>query len=228
MARNIGIKTSCVTRSPGRNWRSGRARSRPRELERWIGTRERGRASIINERRDVVLRGLIVKNLTENTCGIIRLESCRDCWATDTLHIGTDTGAKGRLCGRVRNLRISETMLLRVGSRPRHNAGYVNNANERKPRVSIDNRDQETAGAILRKSYYAPGCCKLIPTQVAARRVGKRSSVRGLFAVRDPVRKAIVVRRCTGRYHCGYQRRSREPSRSRSTSKHGSQVEYYK
>src|ERR1700722_1334118 len=227
MARNVGIKTSCVTRSPGRNSRSGRARSRPRELERRIGTREWVRSSVINERRDIVLRGLIVENLTEDTCGVIRRKRRCDCGATDTLHIGTDTGAKGRLHGRVRDLRIRETMLLRVGSRSRHNPRDINDANKRKSRVTVNYRDQETARAVLRKSHHAAGSCKFIAAQVAASRVRERSSICRLFAVSDAVRQPIVIRRRAGRDHGGYQRRSREASRSRSASKHGGQVEYY-
>jgi hypothetical protein len=69
-------------------------------------------------------------------------------------------------------------MLLRVGSCPGHYTRDVNYGNKGKSWVSVDDRNQVTAGAVLRKIYHAAGGRDFIAAEVAAGRVGERSSIR--------------------------------------------------
>jgi len=197
MARNGRVKTGRVPRYARWDRWTRNAWRATEKLERRIGTRET--IVLIHYHRVVRWVGAIVVNLPHNTGGEIRRKSCRDCGASGTQDIGTDTGTKRILSQRVRNLGISETMLLRVGSRSGYNARNVNNSDKWKSRVSVNDRNEVATGAVLRKSHDAAGCRNFITAQIATARVGERSSICGRHAPGDSGGPIII-----GRGACGY------------------------
>src|ERR1700683_1019160 len=211
MASHIRVETGGMAGGAGRNRWTGRAGHRAEELKRRIGADKPIRGVLANVIyhgvRIIILGSAVVVDLAKDARGEVRRKRCCDRRTARSGDIGTNTRTEGICSSRVRDLRIGETMLLRVGSGSSHDPGGVNDGDEGKSRIAVDYRKKKTRGAVLRESHDSAGCGRFIAAEVAAARVREGSSVCRRLTSSDASGTVIIGRRA--RYNRGGQHRRR-------------------